>query len=137
MPRAAPTAWLRLSRGSPTCQSPVPALEIATRADRPASFTTWRMTASAVGDRQMLPRHTKQTRTTTLLVGVPGGAVRLRRLGGRGIGHGLGVDDARRLFLGEHRLELGGRADALLASAPLGLAILLVARADRDVGLLD
>ena len=60
IPRALPTAWLRLSRCPPTCQSPVPALSIWIRPVSPAASTRCRITASAVGDRQMLPRQTKQ-----------------------------------------------------------------------------
>jgi len=38
----------------------VPALSMAMREDNPFSSTRRRMTASAVGDRQMLPAQTKQ-----------------------------------------------------------------------------
>ena len=63
MPRASPTARLRRSRGSPTCQSPVPALSMPICFVQPRlASTRWRITASAVGERQMLPRQTKQTR---------------------------------------------------------------------------
>ncbi len=46
----------------PSCQPPVPALSTATRSSRPASATRARKTASAIGERQMLPVQTKQTR---------------------------------------------------------------------------
>jgi hypothetical protein len=66
IPRASPTARLRRSRACPTCQSPVPALSIAIRSASPARLTRWRITASAVGERQMFPRQTKQIRTIAL-----------------------------------------------------------------------
>ena len=57
-------ARVRRSGGSPTCQPPVPALSISTCAVSLASSSSRRIVASAVGDRQMFPRHTKQTRTS-------------------------------------------------------------------------
>ena len=50
------------SAASPACQPPVPALSISTACASPASSTWRRNTASAIGDRQMLPMQTKQTR---------------------------------------------------------------------------
>src|SRR5690625_247099 len=45
------------------CQEPVPAESISTRPLRPRSSTRCEKTASAVGERQMLPRHTNRTDT--------------------------------------------------------------------------
>ena len=89
MPRAAPTARLRRSRGSPTCQSPVPgAVDGDPVCPAPPASTRWRITASAVGERQMLPRQTKQTRTTPPASARAGASSRSasrpsRRAGGR------------------------------------------------------
>src|SRR5690242_10816198 len=57
----------RESGDSPSCHAPVPALSISMSAERPARSTSCRNTASAVGDRQMFPRQTKQTRTIVFL----------------------------------------------------------------------
>ncbi len=64
-PRARASWAARASGGSPTCQEPVPALSTSMSSDSPASATRWRITASAVGDRQMFPMQTKQTRTAS------------------------------------------------------------------------
>ena len=53
---------VRRSAPSPTCQFPVPADSTSTRPSSPASATYERSTTSAVGERQMLPEQTKQTR---------------------------------------------------------------------------
>ena len=47
------------------CHAPVPALSISTTSSRPSRATTARITASAVGERQMLPMQTKSRRTGT------------------------------------------------------------------------
>src|SRR5947209_17027180 len=65
MPRAPAAAAARESGGLPTCQPPVPAESSSTVACRPASRTSARITPSAVGDLQMLPRHTNSTLTGT------------------------------------------------------------------------
>ena len=54
--------WPARSMGAPRCQSPVPALSTSTCPDRPARSSSSRSITSAIGDRQMLPRHTRQTR---------------------------------------------------------------------------
>src|SRR4051794_7958874 len=56
------------------CQSPVPVESMRMRSLRPASATALRNTPSAVGDRQMLPRQTNNTRATgcAMLDGVMG-----------------------------------------------------------------
>src|SRR5690606_13030744 len=53
--------------GSPTCQSLVPAESTSMSPARPAASTRARNTASAVGERQMLPRHTISTRIRSLM----------------------------------------------------------------------
>src|ERR1700712_3133259 len=60
------------ARGSislPACHGPVPALSATTRSASPASASKLVKTTSAVGERQMLPVHTKQTRTGAMLIG--------------------------------------------------------------------
>jgi hypothetical protein len=47
----------------PMCQPPVPALSISISVSRPSSSRRWAITPSAVGDRQMFPRHTNSKRT--------------------------------------------------------------------------
>ena len=47
---------------SPTCQSPVPALSTVTAPARPARASSSRSITSAMGERQMFPRQTRQTR---------------------------------------------------------------------------
>jgi hypothetical protein len=66
MPRRAASCRARLSASSPLCQAPVPALSIAICSRSPASATSLANTPSAVGERQMLPRHTKQIETRGL-----------------------------------------------------------------------
>jgi hypothetical protein len=44
------------------CQSPVPVLLTVTSSARPASSISDRVMTSAIGERQMLPRQTKQIR---------------------------------------------------------------------------
>ena len=63
IPRARAAFTARLSGGSPTCQPPVPAESISMSASMPASRTSARIAPSAVGERQMLPRHTNRIRT--------------------------------------------------------------------------
>src|SRR5438874_4318725 len=63
MPRSRAAAAARESGGLPTCQLPVPAESISTSPSMPASRSSERMTPSAVGERQILPRHTKRMRT--------------------------------------------------------------------------
>src|SRR5699024_12798716 len=58
-----PASWARSSGALPTCQSPVPAESMKIRCERPAASTCARMTASAVGERQIFPRQTKQIET--------------------------------------------------------------------------
>src|SRR5580658_9773043 len=65
------------------CQSPVPELSTVTASARPASARATRRTVSAIGDRQMFPRQTRQTR-----YGVPGS-----RGGGSGAASGAGDQD--------------------------------------------
>src|SRR5581483_6751277 len=56
-------SWtVRRSGGSPRCSLLVPALSTTMRSPSPASSTSRRMIASAAGERQMLPQHTKQIR---------------------------------------------------------------------------
>src|SRR5262245_26129486 len=57
------SSMARRSGPSPSCQPLVPALSTRTRSPSPASSARWAMTAAAVGERQMLPRQTKQIRT--------------------------------------------------------------------------
>src|SRR5664279_1105138 len=52
---------VRSSAGSPTCQSPVPADATTMRLSSPALAIRSLKTASAIGDRQILPVHTKHT----------------------------------------------------------------------------
>ena len=52
---------VRSSAGSPTCQSPVPAEVTAMRLLSPAWAMRSVKTASAIGERQILPVHTKHT----------------------------------------------------------------------------
>ena len=99
---AAPGARCRRSRAgkarpgppgpsaSPRCQSPVPALSTSTLPVRPARSSSARSTTSAMGDRQMLPRQTRQTRY------VPDAMSRCRRGHRRVIvsGHGTSMPDA-------------------------------------------
>jgi hypothetical protein len=59
---ASSTETVRGSAPSPSCQPPVPALSTSTRPSSPASSTRARKTDSAIGERQMLPVQTKQTR---------------------------------------------------------------------------
>ena len=61
-PRLASAARAPGSIASPTCQSPVPALSTTTAPSRPAAASSARSTVSAIGERQMLPRQTRQTR---------------------------------------------------------------------------
>src|SRR5215213_4373735 len=63
MPRAAAAAAARSSGELPTCQAPVPALSSSIACSSSASATSCAITASAVGERQMLPRQTNRTRT--------------------------------------------------------------------------
>ena len=53
---------VRWSACSPTCQSPVAADSMAMRSSSPARSARERSTTSAIGDRQMLPVHTNDTR---------------------------------------------------------------------------
>src|SRR5690554_5760588 len=53
---------VRESDRSPTCQSPVPADMTEMSDSHPALLTMSRNTVSAMGERQMLPVHTKQIR---------------------------------------------------------------------------
>src|ERR1700722_4882299 len=57
-PRPAAAAADRSSGKLPTCQAPVPAESISISSRSPAWKTRSRMTPSAVGERQMLPRQT-------------------------------------------------------------------------------
>ncbi len=62
---------MRSSAGSPTCQSPVPADSTTNRSDMPASAASWANTMPAMGERQMLPLQTNETRN-----GAPGPVTR-------------------------------------------------------------
>ena len=52
----------RSSIGWPTCHGPVPALTTSTSSASPASATRSASTTAAIGERQMLPRHTTAIR---------------------------------------------------------------------------
>src|SRR5260370_36078607 len=116
MPRALPVAWLRWSRGSPMCQSPVPALSMTMRSCRPAAFTRWRITASAVGERQMLARQTKQRRTGEAAIAAPASLPGFGRLGQRRW-------RSRWLGGGGRRRRLVGRGHRLAVGAVLGVVV--------------
>ena len=62
MPRARAAAAARASGGLPTCHAPVPADSSSMLSCRPLRSTSARITPSAVGERQMLPKHTNSTR---------------------------------------------------------------------------
>src|SRR3984893_3334227 len=53
------TRLVRSSADLPTCQPAVPALVTRTESSRPRSVIWWANIFSAIGDRQMLPVHTK------------------------------------------------------------------------------
>ena len=61
-PRRWSASIVRTSARSPTCQSPVPELVETTCEPSPARSAKSRKTISAIGERQMLPVHTKATR---------------------------------------------------------------------------
>src|SRR4051794_20591560 len=62
-PLSCAAAVARASGALPTCQEPVPAESSSTRSLMPSSAATARITPSAVGERQMLPRQTNSSLT--------------------------------------------------------------------------
>lgn len=62
------TVIVRLSGGQPTCHDPVPALSACHWLATPFCLATSLNTASAIGDRHMLPRHTNRTLRMSLIV---------------------------------------------------------------------
>lgn len=68
IPLSLSTAIVRLSGEHPTCQPPVPALSACHLSATPFCLATSLNTASAIGDRQMLPRHTNMALRLSLIV---------------------------------------------------------------------
>ena len=60
-PRRAPRCLILLSGSCPTCQSPIPAESMKNSSSLPASATIFFITASAAGERQILPRQMKSS----------------------------------------------------------------------------
>lgn len=68
IPLSLSTAIVRPSGEHPTCHPPVPALSACHLSATPLCLATSLNTASAIGDRQMLPRHTNIALRLSLIV---------------------------------------------------------------------